>query len=336
MSLDYLNLEIPENFNEYCLIFKNNHSKIYANLMPKCGTMYVRQAMYNSGIWKTNHLQPGTDSFLVRKNNHPGVSILLSQEQEDFANKSEMRVDQIKGLIDKGHLCPTEGPILRGDHYICSDLNGPSSVISDSGVARAWNRDQTKIFKKRLFWFSVLRNPFNLLVTYFTFGWPWNRNSNQKIFSSFDYFIESYCDLDYKWPVANNKNFLFFPIFDNKDTCRCPILFRLEFIDFCLEALSLQFGYKFIKPELTKSSRPPGSSIDKWKSYYSEKLFDLVSKKCKRELLAFGYDFDGIKKNDKRKIIDSSNIKYSIKEDKLSILPYRRELIFKSLEGFHE
>ena len=84
----------------------------------------------------------------------------------------------------------------------------------------------------------------------------------------------------------------------------------------------------------TKSSRSDGNRDD-WKNYYTEELYDLVSKKFEKECLAFGYDFDGVVKGDKRKIIDTSNIKYRHKDDELEVLEYDSKEVFNLLEKFH-
>tara|TARA_Y100001973_G_C5202300_1_gene338774 strand:- start:1988 stop:2962 length:975 start_codon:yes stop_codon:yes gene_type:complete len=304
---NYKLLEIPENFKKVCQDYKPVN--IFANLMPKCGTMYTRQAMAKANIWPKHK----PDSRLLH----------------------------------------------RGDHYVASNSN----LVSGMRNNRGWIRNQTKLefYPNRLdrprgygnplsckkFWFTVVRNPFNLLVTYYTFGWPWDRHEirlakcNQvkgnkkfplKIYSSFDYFIKSYCDPEFKWLVPASKNFLFFPIFDDEGFCRNPFVFRLEHINFCLETLCDNFGRSFSKPARRKSSRPPEKSRDEWKSWYSEELYDLVNNKISRELVAFGYDFDGIEKEDKRKILDCSNVKYFIDKDEMIIEDYNSNLINEILE----
>lgn len=296
--MKHLLCEVPENFEKVCAYFENDESKIYANLMPKCGTMYARECLNLSGPWSGP-----------------------------------------RRIVRVSNISPEPWPVLRGDHYVCSNED------RNSVPRRGWFRNQVRIFgPSKLFWFTIVRNPYNMLVSYFTFGWPYSKNVrpytdrkfiNRDIFQSFDYFIKSYCDPDFNWIIKDNQKFLYFPIFDKEGDCRCPVVFRLEDIDFCMEQLGKNFNFVFRAPTPAKSSRADDKSRNSWKSYYSNELYDLVSKKFERECNAFGYDFDGIKPGDKRKIIDSSNIKYYAGKDELKILEYNDELIFELMEKFH-
>jgi hypothetical protein len=301
MSIDLYtrDLEVFEKFNEVCDRFKP--SEIYANLMPKCGTMYTRAGLSRAGIW-------------------PQKSVSWSSIRDSLFKST----NKISNTATN-----------RGDHFVCA--NKVKGFVPDD---RGWSKNQLEVrpSRQKKLWFTVSRNPFNLLVSYYTFGWPWHRghglhavNEKNSIYKSFDYYIKSYCDPDYPWVVPAHKNFLFFPIFDDEGNCRAPIVFRLEYIDFCLNKLCDNFSKTYRPPKLTRSSRPKDKNRHEWKSYYNEDLFDLVSKKCKRELEIFGYNFDGIEKRDKRKIIDLSNINYNIDTDKVSINEYNSELIFDML-----
>ena len=314
-------LEVPENFKEVCQNYEAEH--VYANLMPKCGTMYTRQAMFLAGIW-TKHA-PRVD--IIHRGDHY------------VASKSKL----VNGIMNK-----------RGWFRNQTELPHYSDIYSANQLGLSRVRQPRTRFDKSLpdkkFWFTIVRNPFNLLVTYYTFGWPWDKNaparyrkhlsiddserreSLRKIYSSFDYFIKSYCDPEFEWLVPASKNFLFFPIFDDEGFCRNPFVFRLEDIDFCLETLCDNFGKNFKKPSRRKSSRPPEKSRDEWKSWYDEELYELVNSKISRELEAFGYDFDGIKKEDKRKILDCSNVKYFIDKDEMIIEDYNSNLINEILK----
>tara|TARA_Y100000592_G_C5457260_1_gene312029 strand:- start:810 stop:1730 length:921 start_codon:yes stop_codon:yes gene_type:complete len=301
--MSYLLDEIPENFKAVCDYFENDKSKIYANLMPKCGTFYVRKTL---------------------RQTHP-------------------RVFDHPALADgwKKHAIDP-WPLIRGDHYVCHDV-GPDGI----GLPRrGWFRNQVKIFgNSKFFWFTVVRNPFNILVSYFTFGWPYEKLENYRHYTSkvlmrpdayrsFDTYVKTFCDPDSEWLIKESQNFLYFPIFDERGDCRCTTAFRLENIDFCLSELGKNFNFKYTPDTPTKSSRSDGNRDD-WKNYYTEELYDLVSKKFEKECLAFGYDFDGVVKGDKRKIIDTSNIKYRHKDDELEVLEYDSKEVFNLLEKFH-
>ena len=169
---NYKLLEIPENFKKVCQSYEAEH--VYANLMPKCGTMYTRAAMAQAKIWPEH--------------------------------------------APHAHL------LHRGDHYVASNSN----LVLGMKRNRGWFRNQNKLesyknfnravppgYGKPLpckkFWFTIVRNPFNLLVTYYTFGWPWDKweldrsprgkakggRIVKKVYSSFDYFIKSYCDPEF-------------------------------------------------------------------------------------------------------------------------------------------
>ena len=307
--MKHLLCEIPENFKAVCDYFENDKSKIYANLMPKCGTFYVRKTL---------------------RQTHPRV----------FDNPA------LADGWNKDNNTQEPWPLLRGDHYTCHTVKAQDKEGNIGLPGRGWFRDQVKIFgKKKFFWFTVVRNPFNILVSYFTFGWPYAKphlyKDNQEkvlmrpeVYESFDTYVKTFCDPDSNWIIKESQNFLYFPIFDEHGDCRCTTAFRLENIDFCLNELGKNFNFKYQSDSPTNSSRPD-KKRDDWKHYYTEELYDLVSKKFERECLAFGYDFDGVVKGDKRKIIDTSNIKYNHKTDELEILEYDSNEVFDLLEKFH-
>lgn len=223
-----------------------------------------------------------------------------------------LRIDKIISRFNGlafNHIPKTGGSYIRkialkkhgipAGHWVCVDE--AAGCLGD----RAWEENCLGISElKGALIFSVVRNPFDLLVSMYNYGWPHPRN--EKPFPSFRCFAEAYCDPDYKWPVPWQKNFLFFQIFDKDSICRSPLVLRTERLDEGLEKLCAQFDIvPSISPDRVNPSRPAGKN---YKHYYSENLRYLVKKKCERELDLFGYDFDG---PDDRIIIDTSGIKYN-------------------------
>jgi len=176
----------------------------------------------------------------------------------------------------------------------------------------------------KAYW-AALKFPYYLLTNISKYGFPYISRKQRKQRSwmesfgwpidSFEEFIKAYCDEEYPWMIKQQKNFLFFQIFDDQGEC-CPhFLLRNECLDEGLKVICKPFN---IIPKCSdvriRSSR--GSGGDDYKKYYTRSLRSLVEKKCSRELEAFGYSFDG---HDGRTIIDTSSIRYNPHADMLTL-----------------
>jgi len=165
--------------------------------------------------------------------------------------------------------------------------------------------------------FSVLRNPFDILVSYYH-----SQSHGNKVmdgwhgcniwggYKNFKQFISHYCDLGTDtWNVVPLKGNLYAQLFDSEGNC-C--------VDYILMYELLQKGLQFIESEfkLIRNNDMDSDSVE-WKtfdgtsrnsttnkkkdyrSYYTDKMREMVEKKCKWELDFGNYDFDGIKEEAK-------------------------------------
>ena len=174
---------------------------------------------------------------------------------------------------------------------------------------------------KKSFVFSLVRNPFDMLVSYYHHddcaGWEGCRyDSARKFirgskydFSTFESFIRAYCDEGYVWHKPALKDFLFFQIFHNSGKAMVPFVGKFEYMDVCCSMLChAVYGDKRIcmmqKPKNTATARDKKD----YRVYYTSDMVRLVEKKCKRELEMFGYSFEG---TDNRVMIDTRPFTYT-------------------------
>tara|TARA_Y100000034_G_C6862325_1_gene392612 strand:+ start:452 stop:1426 length:975 start_codon:yes stop_codon:yes gene_type:complete len=297
-------LLIPENIDS--VLSHYHKDDLIGNLMPKCGTMYVRKVMTIADLWYKH-----TTTRYNKDKKHTCQKLMKIKDG---------RIEWSSRFTD----------IDRGRHYVFT--NRYKGAIH----SRGWNINllQQKIYKNSLC-FSVIRNPYDVLVSYYTFGWPYKKyNSSKKVrkvykekFKTFDDFAKAYCDPNFKWKHSDNKKFLFFPLFDLAGICRTPYVLRLDMIDSALKVFANRLDFETQRTGRTKSSKPPEKQD--YRVWYSDKTREIVEEKLKRELDTFGYDFNG--PTDKRCIIDTSNIRYTSKKDKLEILRYSPFDIFDIL-----
>ena len=162
----------------------------------------------------------------------------------------------------------------------------------------------TEEYKKASFSFTVLRNPYDLLYSYYNHsplqssaskkrdnGWG-NVNEYHK-FKSFSEFIDGYCNMDpEEWHVPALSKNLFGQIFiDNNKKLGVDYAIFLETINMGIAAFySLNKEKKTAPVKLQKLNTKPKwwtSPIKGAKQGYSKALKDAVSKKCEWELDTF-------------------------------------------------
>lgn len=191
---------------------------------------------------------------------------------------------------------------------------------------RAWKETclHNDYFKKSLV-FSIVRNPFDLLVSMYKYGFPYRPPQPNKPkpwmdiigfpFNSFEEFVKAYCDQEYPWIVKYQQNFLFFQLFDDNGVCQPHFILRTEYLDEGLRLLCEPFGIKPLKSD--NYVNPSRNHLQRdYKQFYNNKLRKLVEMKCKRELEAFGYSFEG---DDGKVIIDPHTIKYNPHTDEFQM-----------------
>ena len=159
--------------------------------------------------------------------------------------------------------------------------------------------------------FTVLRNPFDVLVSYYyssSFGRSqdgWHGCRAWGKYKDFEDFILRYCDPEEKWNVAPLKENLYSQLVnDEGDVC----------VDYILRYERLENGLQFLEGEFnlernadideTKSSwrticstsrnKTPDREKD-YRIYYTDRMRELLEKKCVFELGVGNYNFDGFK-----------------------------------------
>ncbi len=208
---------------------------------------------------------------------------------------------------------------FSGGHCVCQ--NKPISYYD-----RAWNtRCLDNHNLQNSVPFSVIRNPFDLLVSMYVYGFPYYFPGLSKTscavrsgkdhywpFSSFEDFCIKYCDPDFPWIVPPQKNFLYFQLFDNSGNCVPKFLIRQEKLKEGLEIMSELLN---IQPSKNLNYRRSRTTRHDYKKFYDKKLIDLVTEKCTNELSSFGYTFEG---HDDRIFINSESIRYDQKENAIN------------------
>ena len=209
------------------------------------------------------------------------------------------------------------------DHHPCG-LTEP--------IVYAGSRNHTKTYKfDPLFRksdslpFSIVRNPFDQYVSSYLITKEHRPNLD------FDEFIEITCnnnfspDLSFGESFYLSRDFLFYQLFDDDGKCHPDLIIRRESLN---EGLGHILKKLQIDANLYGSSdSPPGRWGERrerqgyktkrdYRVFYSDKSRELVEKKRKNELSAFGYTFDG---NDDRLIIDPSGIRYNVLENSFSM-----------------
>lgn len=141
--------------------------------------------------------------------------------------------------------------------------------------------------------FSIVRNPFEWLVSYAAHAGGWNpiycdKNHYDYINANkgFDYLVKSIADRTDTWP---NRNLLFFQLFSDDGKFITDRLLKTETLDADLSILASDFNIVY-----KKINRQRVGVHDKYKTYYTDRLIDIVQNIWKQELNLFGYDFDGV------------------------------------------
>ena len=213
------------------------------------------------------------------------------------------------------------GTVFSRPHPVCT-----STPLGIPRYQRAWTQTcQGYPELETSLVFAVVRNPFDLLLSMYRYGFPYRRprpdKPNRELdaigfpFPSFGDFVKAYCDPEYPWIIAPHHRFLFFQLFDDDGGCVPHVLLRTERLDEGLTRLLAPFGIQpIVSPDRVNASR--GSDEPDYRSFYTDELRRLVEKKCRRELEAFGYSFDG---DDGSTVIDQVGVRYNPHTDEMTM-----------------
>jgi len=188
--------------------------------------------------------------------------------------------------------------------------------------------------------FSIVRNPFDVLVSMYFFKYPYNPvPENARMFPDISWpeFVRTFCNMDKKWlPQAGSpmKQFMFFQMFDDDGACCAHEVLRMETLDDDLARICKPLDIMPIKAPrynttdhrfINRNDAPDsggwrgegGKKLEgrdpDFRVYYDDELRELVEKKCQRELAMFRYSFDG--HIDER--IDVEGIRYKFDIDRV-------------------
>ena len=163
-------------------------------------------------------------------------------------------------------------------------------------------------FHKADFSFTVVRNPYDLLVSYYIHyiespakNWVdkgWANVNGHHGFHSFEEFIRFYCTCDSNdWHVPSLNRNLFGQIFDDNNKSRVDYVVYYENLDEGLSLLTeLSVGRK-VSTSLPKRNISERRNGREYQSFYTQELQQLVHEKCRWELTQFDYSFRPTTKN---------------------------------------
>ena len=169
---------------------------------------------------------------------------------------------------------------------------------------------------------SIIRNPFDLLCSYYSHGVKLNPNGEYchsgwaavnytHQFKTFKEFIIAYCNPNFKWHQPQFHKFLFSQLFDINHNCVADIIIKYEYLDEAREILNTKLEHPIEDLYINKSRNKKKS----YKEYYDKEMIELVNKKCHRELKYFNYDFNGSTKYEP--LIINCNVKYNVYDDNI-------------------
>ena len=172
--------------------------------------------------------------------------------------------------------------------------------------------------------FTIIRNPFDLLVSYYSHfidssskkNWidrGWANVNGYHNFKNFESFIDGYCNIDpEEWHVPELSKNLFGQIFD--ESCNSCVNYAIYFEDlhkgiknFICDKLDYQ-GKK-INMVHTKFNVSKNRKNRDYKEFYNEKMKKMIDLKCEWELDTFGYSYKTNKKEEINSYISIDCIK---------------------------
>ena len=147
------------------------------------------------------------------------------------------------------HIPKTGGSSLKSDQIIslghgfniCNSYRTPAYLNGFSGYSTdTW--EQYKFDNPNNLKITIIRNPFDLLCSYYHYGEKllpnneychsgWASVNFTHQFKSFEEFINAYCDPEFKWHQPLFKQFLYSQLFNKDDDCVTEIIIKLEFYE---------------------------------------------------------------------------------------------------------
>jgi len=198
-------------------------------------------------------------------------------------------------------------------------IQGHSRCISDDFIFNAYPNNE--YYKSRKWWgvdltkqpifndaikFTIIRNPYDLLTSYFISRWGDNDKGMTRKLPNLDFtnLIKEFSNQEKDWHVPLWRDFLYFNLFDEDGNSRCDYAIIYDTLNEGLSEFSKQHNLKYKSGGVENKT---GRKNKNYKNYYNDETIDLITEKCKLELDMFNFDFDGYRGNEK--IINVSNLK---------------------------
>lgn len=156
---------------------------------------------------------------------------------------------------------------------------------------------------------SIVRNPYDLLVSMYLFGFPYwsprNIAGHRQIvwpFVSFRDYVTKLCVWDdYPWICPEQKKSLFFQLFDEDGSCFADMILRQENLNSGLQAVGRYLGESWNPPK----TRVNTNNAYNYTDFYDDHLRRSVEDCFAADLSMFGYSFD---KHDERVLIQGKEL----------------------------
>jgi hypothetical protein len=141
--------------------------------------------------------------------------------------------------------------------------------------------------------FTVIRNPYDMLKSYFLSRWgDYDLGIKDKLpKADFKTLINKYCT-DKDWHIPLLQKFLYHQIFDDNGNSCCDYAIIYDHLDEGLQELFKLFGCTSLTYKKEMINR---SNTENYKKYYHNEMIELVENKCRLELEMFNFDFNGYK-----------------------------------------
>lgn len=133
--------------------------------------------------------------------------------------------------------------------------------------------------------FSTVRNPYDWLVSFYSFLNKKGSYEYEITQKGFEYYIKTLSEREDKWP---NKKFIFFQLFSTSGNFLCDWVNRTETLDNDMCDFAKKYNFKYQKKERQRIGKHMN-----YKTYYTDELIEIVQNTWKRELDLYGYNFDG-------------------------------------------
>jgi len=193
-----------------------------------------------------------------------------------------------------GRTKPIENIIYYGHVYVVDNIHNHQKnpfCVDNNHVGLHGILPREKIKDKIVF--SIVRNPFDLLVSIYHHWW-YNKTAHsggiEITNATFEEFIKAkfYGVDEYRW--SNSKRFLFPAVFSDGGDFICDWICRTETLDEDLEALADYYNLKYNKKNRINQS----NNRMAYQNYYNSELVECVNTLFNRELDIYGYEFGSL------------------------------------------